>query len=281
MNNAILSNAFLNLVSAQKGLKASVVGWSVIALAGQWAFALYISVLYVLTALYGLDITSFSPAPNLKQADGALLLLFFIHVVPAIYLSLFGLLQLIPKLRNRFRTFHRFNGTVFFILSFSGAITGLTLQWSKGWQTNTAASLGITLNGILILLAVSLAWFYARTKQFNLHKRWAVHAFFLVNGVWTFRLYLMGWYMINQGPNGNTGNVDGPMDIALSFACYLLPMFCAELYFWAKKQQSIKRIFLSTFAMTMGAVITLIGVIAAAYMMWMPRVRDVLAVIMA
>lgn len=277
MNDAILSNDSVSLTSAKKILKVSVTGWFVTALAGQWTFALYISVIYTLTALYGLDVTSFSPAPNLKQANGVFLLLFFAHVIPAIYLSLFGILQLAPKLRNKYRTFHRINGTIFLMLSLTGAITGLTLQWSKGWQTNTAASLGITLNGLLILVTVSLAWFYARTKQFNLHKRWAIHAFFLVNGVWTFRLYLMGWYLVNQGPNGNTANIDGPADIALSFACYLLPMLFAELYFWAEKQTSLYRILSSAFVMSIGVLITLIGVVAAGSMMWAPRVFSVLA----
>ncbi len=87
----------------------------------------------------------------------------------------------------------------------------------------------------------------------------------------------MGWYLVNQGPNGNTPNVDGPMDIFLSFACYLLPMAIAELYFWIKKQSTSSHLWTGAVVMTLGALMTLIGVIGAALMMWSPSIMQVIA----
>lgn len=269
----------LSLTSAKKALDVSVKSWFTIALVGQWAFAFYLFAIYALTLVYGLNVTDFSPAPSVKKGDNTILVAFFIHTVPAIYLSLFGLCQLVPAIRNRYKSFHRINGRIFLVLGFTGALTGLFLQWSKGADTNTAASLGVTLNGILILIATYFTWKFAVNKRIDLHKRWAVHTFILVNGVWSFRLYLMGWYAVNQGPNGNTRNVDGPMDITLSFASYLLPMLIAELYFWAKKQKAANRVWGSTLVLISGATITLIGVAAAILMMWAPRITKVLAAI--
>jgi hypothetical protein len=82
--------------------------------------------------------------------------------------------------------------------------------------------------------------------------------------------------MVNQGPNGNTPRIDGPMDIFLSFACYLLPMLFAELVFFAQKQKRVARVWTSAAVMACGTIITLIGVVAAAAMMWSPRVLSVL-----
>lgn len=276
MMESVSHSQQLNLPRAKQALKFSVKGWFSIALIGQWAFAVYIFFIYAVTYFYGLEVTEFSPAPNLKKGDETIRFMFFAHTIPAIYLSLFGAFQLVPSIRNRYKNFHRWNGRIFLVLGFTGAFTGLFMQWSKGTDTNTAASLGITLNGLLILIATCCAGYYAVEKRFDIHKRWAIHAFFLVNGVWTFRLYLMGWYMVNQGPNGNTPNIDGPMDIFLSFACYLLPMLFAELYFWAKKQTSNNKVWVSAGLMTTGLIVTLIGASAAILMMWTPRITSVL-----
>lgn len=276
MMESVSHSQSFKLPRAKQALDISVKGWFGFALIGQWAFAIYIFFVYAATYFYGLDVTEFSPAPNLKKGDDTIRLMFFAHTIPAIYLSLFGVFQLVPSLRNRFKTFHRWNGRTFLILGFTGAFTGLFMQWSKGADTNTAASLGITLNGLLILIATCCAGYYAVKMRIELHKRWAIHAFFLVNGVWTFRLYLMGWYIVNQGPNGNTPNIDGPMDIFLSFACYLIPMLFAELYLWARKQQSNKSLWFSTAAMSVGALVTLIGVGATIMMMWSPRINSVI-----
>ena len=279
MSESILRHPIWVLPNAKKALNITLKSWFVVALAGQWAFAIYILAIYTLTAFNDLAVTDFSPSPNLKHATGHILFIFFAHVLPAVYLSMFGLLQLIPVLRRKYPRFHRINGRVFLLLGLTGALTGLYLQWSKGGQTNISASLGTSLNGILIIVAVFFAWRFALQKRFELHKRAAVHAFLLVNGVWTFRLYLMGWYMVNQGPNGNTPNIDGPMDIFLSFACYLLPMLIAEAVLWAQKQQSLIRVWLSTAVLASGTLITLIGVIAAAMMMWSPRILNVIGAI--
>ena len=273
MSDVTMNSALFTLGHAKKGLNWSVKSWFAIALAGQWMFAVYVFFMYGYTLYSGIDIEKFSPASGMRNLTGIDKTILFTHIVPAIYLALFGLLQLVPAIRNRFKTFHRYNGRVFLLLGLSGAITGLYLQLSK----DVTFSQGIVLNGLLILIAVGCAWYYAITKRIDLHQRWAIHAFILVNGVWTFRLYLMGWYLVNQGPNGNTPNVDGPMDVALSYLCYLLPMAIAELYFWLKQRCAQNSLWIATVVMSIGAVITLIGVIAATTMMWAPRILQVLA----
>jgi hypothetical protein len=152
----------------------------------------------------------------------------------------------------------------------------LYLTWGAGFRFSDLGSLGVTFNGILIPIAVYFAWKSAIEKKFTIHRRFAIHSFILVNGVWSFRLYLMGWFVVNQGVNGNSANIDGPADIALSFASYLLPMAIAEVIFWAQrnKNNNIKW-FAAIFAGT-GATITTVGVAAAVTMMWIPRISQAL-----
>jgi len=252
--------------------------WVGIALVGQWAFALYIMTLYGVPVITGDTqvMSDVSPASGADLAASFNSGMFLSHILPAFILALSGIFQLFPTVRAKYPVFHRWNGRIFLTLGISGALTGLYLTWGAGLRFSNIGSLGITLNGILIPIAVCLAWYHIRKRNIEKHKRWAIHSFMLVNGVWSFRLYLMAWYLINQGPNGNTSKIDGPMDIFLSFACYLLPMLFVELYYWAKKQKQAYKKLIVAFSMLAGTLFTLIGVGAAIIMMWLPRIKQVL-----
>lgn len=265
--------------SLLNALDNTIKSWGAIILFGQLSFACYIFTLYALPTLLGQTEVTHTLLPghgvqNKPLFDGVL---YFSHIVPAIILCVGGILQLTPAVRKAYPKFHRINGRVFFVLGMCGAVTGLYLTWVAGLRFSNLGAMGVTLNGMLILVFSYFAWQTARKKQFMAHQRFAVHSFLLVNGVWTFRLYLMGWYMVNQGPLGNSRTVDGPTDIILSFACYLLPMLIAEVYFWAKRSKQHKLVCTAWLLAGLGTLITLIGVVAASLMMWFPRIGKVFA----
>lgn len=263
-------------------LKNTVRGWVGIALIGQWAFAIYLLSLYVIPLATGTtaQVQDVSPARGFDASASVNSVVFFAHILPAALMAMSGLLQLFPKFRVRYPKFHRWNGRMFFTLGLSGALTGLYLTWGAGFRFSDFGAMGITLNGLLIPIAIFFAWRAIRNKDIMQHERWAVHSFLLVNGVWTFRLYLMGWYLVNQGPNGNNGTIDGPMDIFFSYACYLLPMIFAELIFWAKRKRSKNINWLVIATTSLALISTLIGVVSAGMMMWGPKVEQALSGIM-
>ncbi len=266
--------------AALRALRGGAATWLVIALCGQWLFALYIAALYAWPLLTGNAAAANLARPITGYVAGDLLgnTMLFAHVLPAIALSIGGVLQLIPGLRRRWPLLHRWNGRLFFLMGAIGALSGLYLTWVRGSRLSDLGAIGITLNGVLIPLAIALAWRCARQRRFDAHRRWATHAFLLINGVWTFRLYLMAWYVGNGGPNGNTNTLDGPVDLFLSFACYALPMLVAELYFWALRQRQSGRQWFAATIMATGCLVTAMGVISAAMAMWWPRIERVLAV---
>lgn len=257
---------------AARVLKGSVISWWLLALIGQWLFASYIALRYggpVLSGNYaavnqGNHIMGYQPGATTHN------LMYFVHILPAILLSISGVLQLIPQIRQKLPVLHRWNGRVFMLLGISGALTGLYLTWISGSRLSTIGAIGITLNGLLIPLAIVLAWRYAVARNFTAHRRFAVHSFLLVNGVWSFRLYLYGWLVLNQGPNGNTRYLDGPADIFFSFACYVIPMLLAELVFWGQRQTSATRKYSVALVMTIGALLTLVGIVAVTMSTWWP-----------
>lgn len=262
------------LQRARQVLNVSLSAWVIIALIGQWFFATYVFILYAFPIVAGAPerVNLAQPITGYVQGDLVGNAILFSHVIPAALLSVAGIIQLLPIVRKKYPAVHRWNGRLFLTLGLMGALSGLYLTWGRGSRLSDVGSVGITLNGILIVVAAVMAWRYARARQFGSHMRWAIHAFILVNGVWFFRLNLMAWYAINQGPNGNTSTIDGPMDIFFSFACYGIPMLIAECVFWAKRQQQALRTWAISALTAIGALITLIGVVAAIFMMWVPRI---------
>jgi hypothetical protein len=273
-------NMKLNVFNGQRILHYCVSAWLVVALFGQWLFAMYILVVFGTPLITGtVSESSFSHIiKGYVNGDSFGNLMMFAHIIPAAVLSVCGTLQIIPYLRRNHPKFHRFNGRIFLTIGLLGAFTGLYLTWLRDTRLSDIGSAGITLNGILIPIAVYFAWKYARLRRFDIHQRWAIHAFLLINGVWMFRLLLMVWFLLNQGPNGNSNKLDGPMDIFFSFACYGLPMLIAELIMWAKRQgnPNSKKVLLTLAVTVFGLLITASGVFAAAMMMWSPIIMEVL-----
>lgn len=271
----LLSGTLFSHFSPNKVLSASVSSWVVIALLGQWLFAFYIVTLYVMPLVTGQpeNANLADPITGVVRGDTLGNIRLFLHVIPAALLSFCGVLQLIPKIRNNFPSVHRWNGRLFLTLGVIGALGGLYLTWIRGSRLSDIGAVGITLNGLLIPLAAVIAWRYAINKNFNQHKRWAIHTFILVNGVWSFRLYLMAWYLINQGPRGNSDQLDGPTDLTISFACYLIPMLIAECVFWAKRQSAPWRKWVVAGVMSIGTLLTFIGIVAATMFTWLPHIQ--------
>ncbi|WP_242441682.1 DUF2306 domain-containing protein [Pseudoalteromonas piscicida] len=146
-------------------LNSAVKSWVFVALLGQWMFAVYIIGLYAIPLIVGLTEQSAAASPASGHTKDAKV--FFSHVLPAVILATSGLLQLIPAVRKRFPRFHRYNGRIFFILGISGALTGLYLTWVTGLRLSDVGAIGITLNGILILIAIFFCLARCHTKKYR------------------------------------------------------------------------------------------------------------------
>ncbi|MDN3651990.1 DUF2306 domain-containing protein [Thalassotalea ponticola] len=276
MNESVISkqNTINKTISYKTWLTGAVKSWVGVILVGQWMFALYILAQFSLPWISGqLDESQFSHMirgyRNGDVFNNAVLLL---HVIPVMLISLSATFQLFPSIRSSYPKFHRWNGRIFLFFGFVGAISGLYMTWIIGSRLSDLGALGVTLNGILIPIFVYFAWRTAVQKNVSLHRRLAVHAFILINGVWSVRLYLMAWFMVNQGPLGNSAKIDGPADIAISFASFIIPMAVAELVFWSERRTTTRALIIAAVAVSLAVLITLLGVYAASTMMWLPRI---------
>lgn len=253
---------------SSKGLKLSAQAWYCSALIGLFAFSAYVIKEYGASAL-GLS----DKQPSSSFITGDWLGNFFLvtHLSLAIIVILGGLFQLNPWVRRRYPAAHRLNGKVFLVAAIICSLAGQYLIFTREVPGSWIMDLGTSFAGILVLTFSYLSYKAARKRRFDDHRRWALRLFLVANAGWFFRIGLMLWLAVNQGPVGmDMETFTGPALLFISYAQFLLPLFLLEIYLWAEssKLSSIK----VTVALILfiACIATLAGSAAAGVMMWFP-----------
>jgi hypothetical protein len=273
MSEAVLARTRDVHGAAQKVLQTSAVLWFIPACIGQWIFAAYILVQYVGPALFG-NLAGWNEImPNgLIPGDVVGNIALGIHLFIAFAITVGGTLQLIPAVRNGVPVFHRWNGRFYVVIALITSIAAIYMTWTRDQIGSDFNEVAITIDGLLIIAFSLLAISAARARRFDVHQRWATRLFLVVSAVWFMRV-MYGFLGLAFGgrPPGVGDNLDGPTDLGIGFACYVLPLAVYELYVRAK-QSGDTAFKLSTAALvTICAVATAMGVFAAALGMWFPR----------
>jgi uncharacterized membrane protein len=247
--------------------------WFVIAVGGQWMFAYYVAAFYGGAALRG-DLQAWNKVMPHGYVPGDLAgnLAIAAHLFLAVVIIVGGPLQLIPQIRRHAPAFHRWNGRVYMPAVFITSLAGLYMIWFRNKGGDFVQYLGITLDAILIMLFAVLALRYAMTGRIQTHRRWALRLFMVVNAVWFFRVGLMFWLVVNQGPAGfDPKTFRGPFLSFWAFADYLLPLAILELYFRTRDRAGATGRFAMAGALFVVTIALGIGIVVATKGMWLPR----------
>ncbi len=267
----------MSLLTIQKSkssklLKTSINIWFVVVVIGQLIFALYILGLYGVNGLAG-DFerwnTSTPHGYVVKDIWGNIF--FGIHMAFAAIITIGGPLQLMKGVRTNFPKFHRINGRVYIFGAFLISIAGLYLAWVRSMVGGLIGSLFISTNAILILICAFYTIKFAVAGKLKVHRKWAIRLFLAMSGVWFFRVFLMLWLTIWQGPVGlDLESFQGPaLNMLYSFS-YILPVFFAGLYFKTKELDSRRpKLALSIFILLLTCCIA-VGTLTATLGMWLP-----------
>jgi hypothetical protein len=259
---------------AARALRGAAAFWLSLAVAGQTLFAIYVLGFYGRAALQGHpELWNKVLSTGYVQGDTAGNLALAAHLLCAVVVTLGGALQLTPVIRRRWPRFHRWNGRAFLSCAVVASTAGLLMVWTRPSSGgDLSQNLGISLSAVLIFAFAGLALRYALARQFDVHRRWALRLFLVVNTGWFFRIGLMLWIVANQGPVGfDPKTFTGPFLTFLSFADYLLPLAVLELYLRA--QQSRR----PGVQMAMAAGLTILtlamtgGIAAATAILWLPH----------
>ena len=260
---------------ADKSLKAAARFWFVVALAGQFAFAISVAVFYGLTTLRG-NIQAWNRILGRGFETGATMSNTALvgHILFGTVISIAGALQLIPGIRNRFPVFHRWNGRLFVLAAFTQAITGIYLTlWVGKRVGDTTQHVISVLGALLIIFCAVMALRFAIARNFTIHRRWALRLFLVASASWFIRLGFAVTLVV-LGPIGfDSRTFSGPLVTFWSVAQYLLPLGVLELYLWAQDRPGALRrmatagvLFVLTLAMGMGIALVAMG-------SWVPSVK--------
>jgi len=271
MSETTHTRAHVQFPSSALALKYAATFWFLTAVVGQWLFVAYILSLYGGPTVTG-HLEGWNRNTGLFNGhvvgDTTGNIVFASHMMGAALITLAGTLQLVPQIRKRARTFHRWNGRVYMATAGIMALGGLYLVWIRGGYFHIPGALAITLNSVLILVFGALALRHAMRRNIAAHQRWALRLFMVVSGVWFLRVGLMGWIIINQGPVGMTDNMDGWFDLFSVYGSYLVPLAILELYLRAKAAGSPVQRYAVSALVTAATLVMAVGIFGAYMFMW-------------
>jgi Predicted membrane protein (DUF2306) len=258
-----------------KALTAASRLWFVVAVAGQWFFAFYVAWFYGGAAARG-DWQAWNQAlpRGLMAGDSVGNATLASHLLLAAIITFIGPLQLIPQVRAHLPRLHRWTGRVYLLTAVVMGAGGLYMLLTRGTVGDGSQHLAIGLNALAIMLCATLAWRSAVKRRFDVHRRWALRLFLVVNGVWFFRVGLMLWLVINQRAVGfDPKTFEGPFLTFLAFAQFLLPLAALELYLRARDRgTSRQRLAMATGLLLLTAAMG-VGIFGAVMGMWLPRMH--------
>jgi hypothetical protein len=249
--------------------------WFVVTAVGQTIFFLYITGYYAPPVARGTLadwskyrdlITGHVPGDTFGNA------MFGVHVALAALLTMGGVLQLWPALRRRLPALHRWNGRLFVLAALLAALGGLWLVWGRGSRLSDASDISITLNAVLVLTFVTMAFRAARARDFAAHQDWAMRSFFVVSGVWFLRIGIMGFALIAVGLFGAEKTIVEAAFPVLSFASYLVPLGVYELYRRARRGTAPVQTAMAAGLLALTLVMAT-GIFGATMMMWLPPLK--------
>lgn len=244
--------------------KYSAIFWFIAILLGQWFFFYYIMAFYGFSVINdNIEIwnrwEAFGSTP-FKVGDTMGNTVFAVHAIGAGIVAFGGALQLVPKLRALAPKLHKINGYIYLVTVFGLAISGFYLTWVRGASTDLLAAIGTSVNGFLILGFAYLTVKTARAKQFNNHRKWAVRLFLVSNAQWFLRVGVFSYLITGTMLGGNPAFGDIFFTI-WTFACFLLPLAMAELYFIADKKKGLKLKLLAIVLLVLLTVLMSVGVV--------------------
>jgi hypothetical protein len=258
---------------AARVLSVAVTVWYLIAVAGQWLFAAYIVALYGRAVVVG-DTSAWTRVmPNGRvEGDGIGNAVLMSHVLLAVIIMIGGPLQLVPWLRSRFRAVHRWTGRAYMSAAITISAGGLYLVWVRGSDSRFIQHLGISLDGVLVLVFSVLAYRTARARHIAAHRRWALRLFVVSSGVWFFRVGVFLSLLLNGGPFGfDAKTFDGPFLQIMAFADYLVPLAILEGYFLAQRRETGPTRAVMTALLGVASIVTAAGIVAVFMIAWRPH----------
>lgn len=223
---------------AAEALRASAMLWFAAAMIGQWAFFYYIAAFYGASTFSGnLEVWNRLEALGRTPyvaGDTAGNFAYAAHALGAGIIAFGGALQLVPQIRAKFPTFHRWNGRLFLLTVTGLSLSGFYLVWVRHTSPSPFNAVSTTINGALILAFAALALRSAMARDIVVHRRWAMRLYLVSNAQWFLRVGFFAYFIVSAALGRKPAGDDPLLVFWGGPGCFLLPLAVLELYFFAK-----------------------------------------------
>ncbi len=249
-------------------LKKSAAIWFGIAAVGHWLFLAYIISFYMPLLIEGgvaaLEKThlpnGYIPGDTIGNAA------MVAHLVLAIAIIGGGPLQIIPRIRARYPSFHRWNGRLYMSAVVVSVLGGLYMTWTRDPVIGgLLGQVGVSTSGVLVLIFAGLALYHAVNRRITVHSEWAFRLFLAGSSVWFFRVGYMFWAVVGGG------YAMKEVFSMLYFAQFMVPLAVYELYRHMKKSGSARGQQMTAGLIMLLTLIMSVGILGATAIMWFPR----------
>lgn len=276
MSTLVMNNRLELNSAAETALKAATRFWFGVMVIGQVVFAFATASFYGMAALRGASERAWSGHITHGYVPGDIIgnSAVAIHLFSAVVVILAGGLQVIPQIRNRFPTFHRWNGRLYIMSAFTVSLAGLYMTWVRGSVGDLAQHLGGSLMAVLIMVCAVMALRYALARDFKTHRRWALRLYLVVSASLFIRAGLFLSLFLNHGPFGfDPATFSGPFLTFMTFAQYLVPLAILELYLRAKEEGSPAGRFVMAGGLSVLTVALGVGIFVVTMGIWLPNIK--------
>jgi uncharacterized membrane protein len=271
MSSTVWTNRLEPSSVADKALKAAAGLWFLVAVIDQWAFLYYIVAFYGPSTFTGdFQVWNRNTILNMAYVPGDTTgnLAFAAHTLLAAAITFGGAMQLIPQIRARAISVHRWIGRVFFVTALGLGGSGLYMEWVRGDRFNMVGAVAISLNAVLIILFCGLAWRSALRREISTHRRWALRAYLVANAQWFTRVGVFACIIVNRGPVGIGNHFNGPFIFFWDFGCYLVPLVVLELYLRTKESAGPRWRFAAAGGLLVLTVLMSVGIFGFTMLTW-------------
>lgn len=157
------------------------------------------------------------------------------HFLAGSILVLLGPVQLIGRLRRRIPWLHRWLGRIYVASAAAAGVGGLAFIVGQGTVGGTLMDIGFGLYGVLMVLSAAMSYLYARSRQYELHRAWAIRLFALTIGSWLYRIEYGAWFLLSRF-FGSLTEWNDWFDAVMVFFFYVPNMIVAEFVIRAGQQ---------------------------------------------
>lgn len=242
MSEAVVAPSLGAKATAQAALRASAVAWFIPAMIGQALFAYHVAKEYFATALTG-NVGAWNERLFVGLVDGDVIgnVALVAHLIIAFLVTIGGILQLLPALRARAPSFHRWNGRLYIVMAFVTSIAALYMVWTRDTFGPDSLEFSVSLNALLIMVFAAMTLRYAMLRRIDVHRRWALRTFMVMSGVWFLRVMYACIGVATQGKMlpGIANDMSGPLNVVIGYASFLLPLAVLELYLRADRSENV------------------------------------------